>query len=149
MAAYTANAAQNVNPGESVIFTATTIPCNLGLVFHSDDTGNFLLAGKSFGNQNGCICRRSNTVNYNASFSANIAIPEGGTAGEISVAFVVDGSTIPASAMIVTPAAVGDFFNVSCDIPVPIFKGCCQSLSIRNTSSQPITVQNASLVITR
>jgi hypothetical protein len=82
-------------------------------------------------------------------FGANIAIPTGGTPGEISVAITVDGATIPASTMIATPAAVEEFSNVSRRIPVPIFKGCCQSVAVRNTSDQPILVQNASLVINR
>lgn len=149
MAAYTANASQTVNPGETVVFTATTIPCNMGLVLHSDDTGTFLLAGRVFGNQNQCPCKRTNVVNYEVSFGANIAVPTGGTAGEISVAITVDGATVPSSTMIATPAAVEEYSNVGVTIPVPIFKGCCQTVAIRNTSDQPILVQNASLVITR
>ena len=149
MAAYTANASQTVNPGETVVFTATTVPCDMGLVLHADDTGNFLIAGRDFRNQNVCCCRRRNTVNYTLAFGANIAIPTGGTVGEISLAIAVDGSTVPASTMIETPAAMEEFSNVSKTIPVPIFKGCCQSVSVRNTSDQPILVQNASLVITR
>lgn len=149
MAAYTANASQTVNPGETVVFTATAVPCTMGLVLHSDDTGNFLISGRSFGIQNGCACRRINVVNYDMTFGANIAIPTGGTPGEISVAITVDGATIPASTMIATPAAVEEFSNVSRRIPVPIFKGCCQSVAVRNTSDQPILVQNASLVINR
>jgi hypothetical protein len=149
MAAYTANASQTVDPGETVVFTATVVPCMMGLVLHSDDTGNFLISGRSCGIQNGCACRRTNVVNYDTTFGANIAIPTGGTPGEISVAITVDGATIPASTMIATPAAVEEFSNVSRRIPVPIFKGCCQSVAVRNTSDQPILVQNASLVINR
>ena len=149
MAEYSANASQTVNPGETVIFTTTSVPCYLGLILHRDDTGNFLLAGKTFRAQNGCACRRSNVVNYDVEFGANIAIPEGGTVGEISVAITIDGATVPASQMIVTPAAVEEYFNVSRGVNVPIFKGCCESVSVRNTSAQPILVQNANIRFSR
>jgi hypothetical protein len=80
-------------------------------------------------------------------FGANIAIPTGGTVGQISLAIAVNGAVVPASTMIVTPAAVDEFFNVSREMPVAIFCGCCQSVSIVNTSGQPITVQNATIEI--
>lgn len=43
------------------------------------------------------------------------------------------------------PAAVNEFFNASRAIHVPIWKGCCQTVAIRNTSDQPILVQNANV----
>ena len=147
MAEYSANASQTVNPGETVVFTTTTVPCNKGLIFHRDGSGSFLLSGRSQ-NQNGCCCR-NNSVNYDTSFGANVAIPTGGTVGDISLAITVDGATVPSSQMIVTPAAVEEFFNVSREIAVPIFKGCCETVAVRNTSDQPILVQNANLKFTR
>lgn len=147
MPEYSANASQTVNPGETVVFTATTVPCNRGLILHRDGTANFLLSGRTFRNQNGCRCQ--NTVGYDAEFGANIAIPTGGTAGEISLAITVDGATIPSSQMIATPAAVEEYSNVSRAISVPIFKGCCETVAVRNTSSQAILVQNATIKFSR
>lgn len=151
MAEWSNNALQTVNPGETVIFTTTSVPCYRGFILHRNDTGNFLLSGAVRRNQNGCgcCCRRSNSVNYDVEFGANIAIPTGGTVGEISLAITVDGSTIPSSQMIVTPAAVEEFFNVSRGVNVPIFKGCCESVAVRNTSDQPILVQNANIRFAR
>lgn len=80
---------------------------------------------------------------------ANISIPEGGTAGEISVAISIDGSTVPASSMIVTPAAVNEYFNVSRAINVEVWNGCCETVTVRNTSDQPIQVQNANIIFSR
>ena len=80
---------------------------------------------------------------------ANIAIPTGGTVGAISVAITIDGATIPSSTMTVTPAAVEQFFNVSRAINAGVFAGCCESISVRNTSDQPILVQNANIIISR
>ena len=138
MAEFSANALQSVNPGETVIFTETPVPCRRGLVRHRDDTGNFLLVG-FVPRQYGCRCNRQQEAQYLIDFGANIAIPTGGTVG----------ATLPASTMIVTPAAVEEFFNVSRAINAAVFNGCCESLAIRNTSSQPILVQNANIIISR
>ena len=59
-------------------------------------------------------CRRPS--NYLVTFGANIAVPTGGTVGDISLAITIDGTTIPASQMIVTPAAVDEFWNVACSV---------------------------------
>lgn len=147
MAEYSANAIQIVNPGESVIFTETPVQCMRGLVRHRDDSGSFLLAGGPT-RYSRCRCK-TNSVNYVCDFGANISIPEGGTVGEISVAIAVDGATLPASRMAVTPAAVDEYFNVSRAINVPIWSGCCETVSIRNTSDQAIQVQNANVIFSR
>jgi hypothetical protein len=139
-AEYTAVGNQTVQPGQAVVFTGTTIPCNLGLVNHADETPTFVLTGSK--------CRRRR-ANYFVDFGANIAVPEGGTVGPISVAFAVDGAPMPVSQMIVTPAAAGDFFNANRAMTVPIFSGCCQTLTVVNTSDIPIEISNANIVIDR
>ena len=146
MAEYSANAVQTVNPGESIIFTESPVPCNRGFVKHRDGSGNFLLSVWVASRGCGCVPK---SANYLVHFGANIAIPTGGTAGPISVAISIDGGTIPTSQMIVTPAAVEEFFNVSRAINVEIFRGCCETVTIRNTSDQPILVQNANVILTR
>lgn len=148
MAEYSANAVQTVNPGETIVFTETPVPCNRGLVRHRDDTGNFLLSGYVPQNR-GCCCNRVNFANYLVDFGANIAVPTGGTDEAISVAISIDGATIPSSTMTITPAAVEQFFNVSRAINAQIWRGCCETIAVRNTSSQPILVQNANIIITR
>lgn len=145
MAEYSAVAVQTVNPGETVVFTETEVPCERGFVRHRDGTGNFLLSGYV----PNCNCNRSRSAHYLVDFGANIAIPEGGTVGPISVAITIDGSTIPASTMIATPAAVEEYFNVSRAINADIFKGCCESVAVRNTSTIPILVQQANIVFSR
>lgn len=147
MAEYSANATQIVNPGETIVFTETPIPCERGFVRHREGSGNFLLAGAvpCFN----CGCRKSKAANYLVDFGANISIPEGGTVGAISVAFTLDGSTIPATEMEVTPAAVNQSFNVSRATNVMIWAGCCETMGIRNTSNQPIQVENANVIFSR
>lgn len=145
MAEYSANAVQTVNPGETIVFTEAPSPCGRGFVRHRDDTGSFLLSGwvPCFG----CFGPRS--AEYLVDFGANIAIPEGGTVGPISVAIAIDGTTVSSTQMIVTPAAAGDYFNVSRAATIPIWNGCCETVSIRNTSDQPILVQNANILFSR
>lgn len=145
MAEYSANAIQVVNPGESVVFTETPVPCRRGFIRHRDDTGSFLLSGwvpTKYGCQNSC-------ATYLVDFGANISIPADGTVGPISLAITIDGSTIASSEMIVTPAAVDQYFNVSRAVNACIWKGCCETIAVRNTSSQPIQVQDANIIFSR
>ena len=149
MAEWTSIAEQTVNPGESIVFTENPVPCLRGFVRHRDDSGNFLLSGWT-PNRNMCnCCRRNGSAIYLVDFGANIAIPTGGTVGEISVAFALDGGTLLGTTMTVTPAAVEEFFNVSRAANVSIFRNCCQTLTIRNTSDQPILVQQANIIFNR
>ena len=149
MAEYSANAVQTVNPGESIVFTESPVPCERGFVRHRDDAGSFLLSGYVPNNGCNCNCNRNQSATYLVDFGANIAVPTGETVGEISVAIAIDGTTVPTSTMIVTPAAVEEYFNVSRAINVQIWKGCCETVTIRNTSDIPILVQNANVLFDR
>lgn len=140
------NNSQVVNPGESVVFTASPVPCNRGLVRHRNDSGNFLLRGNVRRNICGC-CAES--AQYLVDFGANIAIPTGGTVGSISLALTLDGATLPTTQMTVTPAAVEEFWNVSDATILGVWRGCCQTLTVRNISDQPILVQNANVIFSR
>lgn len=146
MAEWTANAVQTVNPGETIIFTENPVPCTRGFVRHRDGYGDFVLAGKVCRKPCGCF---PESANYLVDFGANIAIPTGGTVGAISLAITLSGSTIPASEMIVTPAAVEEYFNVSRAINADVWAGCCERVAIRNTSDQPILVQDATVSFAR
>ena len=151
MSEYSNNTLQTINPGESAIFTESPIPCERGFVRHRDDTGSFLLSGW-VPNRCGCgcnCCNNNKSAKYLVDFGANIAIPTGGTVEAISVALTIDGSTVPSSTMIVTPAAVEEFFNISRAINVPVWGGCCSTITVRNTSSQPILMQNANIIFAR
>ena len=148
MAEYAANDLQLINPGESAVFTTTIVPCNRGLVRHSDGTPNFLLSGW-VPNASCCPCARNVSAEYLVDIGANISVPTGGTVGQISIAISVDGATVPYSEMDVTPAAVEEFFNVGRSITVPIFNGCCQTVTVRNISDQQIAMKNASIRLTR
>ena len=150
MAEYSANAIQEVAPGGSIIFTESPVPCNRGLIYHRDESGIFRLASPSIiigSFYSGCRCCGYPMADYEVAFHANIQIPDGGTVEEISLAIAIDGDIDPSSEMIITPGAVEEFGNVGADIIVSVPWICrCSSVSVRNTSTQAIDVQNANIV---
>lgn len=56
---------------------------------------------------------------------------------------MIQGTTMQA------PGEVGTLYNISAATNIPVLKGCCQTLSVRNTSSAPITVNNPNIVFDR
>ena len=150
MAEFTYNPIQLVNPGQPVILN-NSIPCNKGYVYHRGESGIVTLRGIV---NNACAC----FARYQVTFNGNIAVPEGGTAGPISVSLAIDGEPILTSRAIVTPAAVDDYFNVTSTAIITVPKGCCFNVSVENTSESAtpatvpapqINVQNANLTVTR
>lgn len=139
MAEYTSIALQTVAAGGNVIFNDTAVVCNRNNIRHREGSGVFSLRGIT----NQCVVR------YRISFGANIAIATGGTVGPISVAIATEGEALGEATAIVTPAAVGAFWNVSRSVYIEVPRGCCTSVAIRNTSDQPIDVQNANIIIER
>ena len=148
MAEYLANAPQNVALNNPVLFNAS-IPCNTGCVYHEDETGIFILKGKT----NNCFAR------YQLVFNGNISVPEGGDVTAIGLAISVNGEARPTSLAIFTPQAVDELGNVTSTALVTVPKGCCFSASVRYvdaTTLDPtveptgvINVQHANLVINR
>lgn len=150
MAEFTYNPVQVVQPNAPVILQ-TTICCPKGYVLHRNESGIVTLRG-IVNNPTSCFAR------YQATFNANIAIPEGGTAGPISVALAIDGEPVLTSRAIVTPAAAEDYFNVTSTAIITVPRGCCFNISVENTSESAtpattpapaINVQNANLVVQR
>lgn len=145
MAEFSNDARQIINPGASAVFNVTVEPCRYDLVRHREGAGNFLLSG--YVSPSPCGCRRS--AKYTIKFGANIAVPEGETVGPISVSISLDGANVPATEMIVTPAAVEEFFNVGRAASIGVWNGCCETVTITNTSTIPIAMANANIVIKR
>jgi hypothetical protein len=148
MAEWSANAVQTVQPGAEIVFTENPVPCERELVWERDGTGLFELKGYT-PNTRRCRCQPEPSAVYQVDFGANVAIPTGETVGPISLAITLNSGTIPASTMIVTPAAVEEYQNVSRAINALVRKGCCETLTIRNTGTTPILVQNANVIFGR
>ena len=80
---------------------------------------------------------------------SNVAVPTGGTAEAISLAIAVEGEPDLSTLAISTPTAVEAFNNVSMATDVWLPCGCCQAISVKNTSAQAISVANASITVNR
>jgi hypothetical protein len=75
---------------------------------------------------------------------------DGGILEPISVAFAINGETLGNATATVTPAAIGDFFNVSVTTFIEILCSCCVSVSVENTSATTaIEVTNANVIFDR
>ena len=138
MAKFTALALQEVAENENVQFTDDSMCGGMGVI-HRNGAGQVTLRGSS------TQCR----ARYRVSFSGNIQIPAGGTVEAISIALAVNGEAIESNEAIVTPAAVENFWHVTLIDHIDVPCNCCVSVSVKNTSGQPIEVQNASLIIER
>ena len=130
---------QTVQLGQNVFFT-DTVTCGNVSISHRENSGLVTLRGVT-----NSQCR----ARFKVTFGGNIAIPTGGTVGPISLAIAIEGETVPATNMIVTPAAVEQFFNVSASTFIDVPKECCMTVSVKNTSTEAIEVQNANLIVTR
>ena len=133
-----ANELQTVLSGANVQFTDTVVP---GKTCSMHRPGSGLVSLKGLTDQ----CR----ARYKVTFGGNIAVPTGGTVEAISLALAIDGEAIASTTMIVTPAAVEEFFNVFGAIYLDIPRGCCSQISVKNVSTQAIEVQNANLIVER
>lgn len=143
MAEYLNNDIQLVAAGAPVLLR-TSIGCNRGFVYHRPESGILILRGVVNNPY-------SNFARYQVTFNGNIAVPEGGTAGPISISLALDGEPIATSRAIVTPTVVDAYFNVTSTAIIDVPRGCCFNLSVENTTepAQSINVQNSNLVVNR
>lgn len=128
-------AAQTVTTRNSVIFEDTRIKkgCNER---HETGSGRVVLLKPGV---------------YEVTFNADIAIPTGGVVGPISIGIVQDGEVIAGSVATITPAAVNAYGHVSTEVLAQVYGcGCGTStISVIDTSTGSILVQNANLIVTR
>ena len=142
-AEYSYALSQIVAEDENILFLDGDRACTKGLVTHRSGAGIFRLKGA------GNSCK---TI-YRITFNANIAVApaaDGGVLAPISVALQEDGETLTNAVAVVTPAAIGDFFNISLSTFIVIPCGCCVTVSVENISDgTAIEVENANIIIDR
>ena len=139
-AEYSAILPQTIAVDENVIFANGSRACHKGYIQHRDTSGIFFLKGAT----NGC------RAVYRVTFNGNIAIATGGTVEPISVALTINGEELGNALATVTPAAIGDFFNVSVTTFIDIPCGCCVTVSVENVSdTTAIDVTNANISFER
>lgn len=132
------NALQTVDVHQNVIFPSTAVPGG-NTILHREGSGLVTLRGIT----NQCRAR------FRVTFGANIAVPTGGTVGPISLAISLNGEPVVETTMISTPAAVEQFNSISRSLFLDVPSGCCTQIAVQNISTEPIEVQNASLIIER
>lgn len=131
---------QTVAVDENVLFLNGNRCCKKGYILHNDSSGIFRIKGDP---------RNCKTI-YKVHFNANIAIATGGTVEPISVALTQNGEVLRNSIATVTPAAIGDFWNVGFETFIELPCGCCDTISVENISATTaIDVINANIIIDR
>lgn len=150
MAEYIYNEVQTVQPGAAAILD-TGIGCNRGYVLHRPGSGILTLRGIV---NNVC----APFARYRVQFDGNIAVPEGGTAGEIQLGIAIDGEIVPTSIAAATPTVADAYWNVSGFAIIDIPRGCCYAIAIENASvsatpattpAPAINLRNLNVEVTR
>ena len=117
--------------------------------------GNFLdninfeifhpLSGSSTLHGSGVVGGSDGTTSGTGGLSSGYTV----TVDDKLLTYAVDGEPLQATRMIVTPAAVENFFNVSAQAYIDVHCGCCSTVAVQNTSAQAIEVQNSNLIAVR
>lgn len=138
MAEFTNSNIVTVAAGQNLPLTETAVKGG-NCIAHREGAGIVTLRGVT----NQCRAR------YKVSFGANIAIPDGGTVAPISVALAIAGEPLNSATAIVTPTAVGGYFNVFVSAFIDVPRGCCTTIAVENTSTQAINITNSNLIAER
>lgn len=138
MAEFANTFVQQVAANSNVVFSEMPVSGSNSIV-HREGSGIVTLRGIT----NQCRAR------YKVTFGGNIAIPTGGAVGPISIAIAIEGEPLGSATATVTPAAVGDEFNVFVAAFVEVPRGCCVTIGVRNINTQTIEVNNANLIVER
>jgi hypothetical protein len=125
----------------TIPFNSVSIPCGTGSV-----------VPLSVGILN---LRGSNTnrfARYKVGVQANVQIPESGTVTPIAVGIAVNGSVIPESVAIITPAAAEEYWHINTDAIITVPCGCCVTVSAvyyDGTEDDPATTPTPSITVRR
>lgn len=141
MARYITTADALVALNGTIPFNVVSIPCNTGNVVPIVD---------------GILNLKGNTPNkfarYDVTLQGNIQIPTGGAVTPIAVGIALNGSVIPESIAIITPASAEEYEHISISVPVTVPCGCCLTVSgvyVDGTEDDPATTPTPSLQIRR
>ena len=138
MAEFSNSSIALVSAGQNVPLTETAVnskPC----IVHRQGAGIVTLRGLT--NQSRALFR--------VSYGGNIAIPTGGTVEAITAALAVNGEPLTSATATVTPAAVGNYFNIYVSAQVFVPKGCCLTVAMENSSTQAVNFANSNLTVER
>ena len=141
MSSYVTTADALVTLNETIPFNSVSIPCN---------KGNVIPIVPGIFNLNGNTSNRF--ARYDVTLQGNIQIPTGGAVTPIAVGIALNGTIIPESVAIVTPAAVGEYWHVNTTASVTVPCGCCLTVSgvyADGTEDDPATTPTPSILVRR
>lgn len=136
MAEYITTSDTNVALNGTIPFGTVSIPCN---------TGNVIPLAVGVLNLKG-------NNRYNVKVKANVQIPTGGAVTPVAIGITINGSIIPESVAIITPAAVEEYKFINTDAVITVPCGCCASVSavyVDGTEDDPATTPTPSIGIRR
>ena len=141
MASYVTTSDALVALNGTIPFNSVSIPCT---------KGNVVPIVPGILNLNGSTSNRF--ARYDVTLQANIQIPTGGAVTPIAVGIALNGTIIPESVAIVTPAAVGEYWHVNTTASVTVPCGCCLTVSgvyADGTEDDPATTPTPSIQVRR
>lgn len=141
MSSYVTTADALVALNGTIPFNSVSIPCN---------KGNVVPIVPGILNLNGSTSNRF--ARYDVTLQGNIQIPTGGAVTPIAVGIALNGTIIPESVAIVTPAAVGEYWHVNTTASVTVPCGCCLTVSgvyADGTEDDPATTPTPSILVRR
>ncbi len=141
MASYVTTTDALVALNGTIPFNSVSIPCNKGNVVP-------LVPGVL--NLNGNTSNRFSR--YEVTLQGNIQIPEGGAVTPIALGITLNGTVIPESVAIVTPAAAEEYWHVNTTAFITVPCGCCVTVSgayVDGTEDDPTTTPTPSIQIRR
>ena len=124
---------QTVAVNSNVLFQSTRISTGCS-VRHEQGSGRFVALKPGV---------------YEVTFSGNVSIPAGTTVAQIVLDLLQDGEPVAGSIVLLTPATAGVPAAFSRTVLIRVFCDCCVSLSVRNSGTTPVNIQDANFVITR
>lgn len=141
MASYVLTTDALVALNGTIPFNSVSIPCNKGNVVP-------LVAGVF--NLNGNTTNRF--ARYKVTLQGNVQIPTGGAVTPIALGITVNGTVIPQSVAIVTPAAAEDYWHINTSVIVTVPCGCCLTVSgayVDGTEDDAATTPTPSIQVRR
>ena len=141
MSSYVTTADALVTLNGTIPFNSVSIPCN---------KGNVVPLVPGILNLNGNTSNRF--ARYEVTLQGNVQIPTGGAVTPIAVGIALNGTIIPESVAIVTPAAVGEYWHVNTTASVTVPCGCCLTVSgvyADGTEDDPATTPTPSIQVRR
>lgn len=126
---------QTVQPGATATFDTTI--CQTGRdVCHRCGSGLVNLQGR------GTCC----PVRYHIAVSGNIG---GGAGTQANVAIALDGEALPETIRVATITAETDVFTFAAQTNTCECGNCCNTISLKNVGTTPITLSNLSFTVQR